>query len=85
MKCEISVSWRDGEEELEISREKTPAELWTAPNGWRNVQQAVEVLDQTYADLRASLLAVMPEEVRAGLGVAVRMTADEARNYGGSR
>jgi hypothetical protein len=83
VKCEINLEWREGEEELPLARRKEPDEVWGSPldGGWRGVLQTIDVLDATYADLRASLIAMLPNEMRSGVGVMVRMTEAQARDY----
>lgn len=87
MKCRISVEWRDGEEEVELTREKVPPEMWVSPveGGWRGVQQVLDTLYRTYADMRSALIAALPKEVRPSVGIMVRMTEEQARDFTGGQ
>jgi hypothetical protein len=82
MRCEITVQWRDGYEELEMSRE-SDRDQWGGETDqeWRLTSRVVDQLDKTYQDLRKSLLAMMPEEAREGHGVMVRLTEEQARDF----
>jgi len=88
VKCEINVQWRDGYEEVSVSREREAHEVLVDDElfetDWRRIQNAIDALDKTYADTRKALLAFLPEQVRGGMGVMVHMTANQAREYGQS-
>lgn len=84
MKCNIDLSWQNGDEEVNLSRTKSPDEVWASPDrSWRSVAQAIDVLDATYADVRAALIAVLPSEVRKNTSLVVKMTPEQARNFTG--
>lgn len=84
MKCDISLSWRNGDEDLNLERTKSPDEVWGPPGtDWRNVQQAITVLDQTYADVRAAMISMLPKEVQETIPTVVKMTSEQARNFTG--
>jgi hypothetical protein len=81
MKCEISLTWRNGEEDMTVTRSKTPDEVWESPldGGWRSIEQMIRTLDNTYADARAALIAMLPSEMRAQVSVVINTTPERAR------
>lgn len=83
MRCSITVEWRDGEEEVEFTRQKEPPEMWVSPveGGWRAIQQVLNTLDSTYTDLRAALIAAMPKEVQAQTLVVAYLTQEQVRDF----
>lgn len=86
MRCEIDLSWRNGDEEMKLERSKNPDEVWADPrtgSAWRNVQQMIDCMDATYADARAALIALLPKETQDGVGIMVRMTTEQAKRLVG--
>lgn len=82
MKCEITTSWKGVDERMTLTREREPDEVWTAPGGdVRAVLQVVEVLDQTFGDVRAALLAMVPSEVSDRTRVVMILTPEQAKEF----
>jgi hypothetical protein len=80
MKCEIEVSWQSGTDTMRVERDREPEEVW-GPGGPRNITQAIEVLDKTYADIRAALLVMLPDHISENVPIMVKMTTAEARSF----
>jgi hypothetical protein len=84
MKCEIELSWRSADETLTLSRGKDNDEQWVSPlEGAKAsvVPQIIGVLDATYADIRAALLATLPKEMQEHISIVVKMTPEQARSF----
>lgn len=82
MKCEINLTWRASDETLSLKREKSNDEQWVSPlEGARAsaVPQIIGVLDATYADIRAALVATLPKEMQEQVSVVIKMTPEQAR------
>lgn len=86
MNCEITVGWHNGTDDMKLNRTREPEEIWGPTPSPRNVIQAIGVLDDTYIDTRAALLATMPESAQAQVPVVQFLSAEEARlNIGRER
>lgn len=82
MKCEITTSWKGVDERMTLTREREPDEVWAAPGGdARAVVQMVTVLDQTYADVRAALLAMLPHNMAEETKVVLVLTPEQAKEF----
>lgn len=82
MKCEITTNWKGVDERMTLTREKEPDEVWTAPGGdARAVRQMIEVLDQTFTDMRAALITMLPREVAEGVPIVAMLTREQAGDF----
>lgn len=84
MNCEINLSWKSGDEQLSVCRDKAQDELWASPlegSGASVVPKVIAVLDATYADIRAALIAVLPKEMQQHISVVVQMTPEQTANF----
>lgn len=82
MKCEITASWKGVDERLILTRESEPDEVWTAPGGdARAVLQMIEVLDNTFGDVRAALVTMLPREVAEGVPIVAMLTREQAGDF----
>jgi hypothetical protein len=84
MKCNIELSWRSASEELSLTRSKDNDEQWVSPlEGAKAsvVPQIIGVLDATYADIRAALIAALPKEMQEHVSAVVYMSTQEVRDF----
>jgi hypothetical protein len=84
MKCNIELSWRSASEELSLTRSKDNDEQWVSPlEGARAsvIPQIISVLDVTYADIRAALIATLPKEMQEHVSAVVYMSTQEVRDF----
>lgn len=79
MKCEVSVGWHNGNDDMELTRKRQPEEVWGPTPSPRNIMQAISVLDDTFADARAALLAMLPNSAKETVSVVQFLSAEEAR------
>lgn len=83
MRCSIQLSWRNGDEDLNLERCKNPEDHYISPldGSWRAIQQVIDVMDQTYTDARAALTAMLPEAQREDIGTMVCLSPSEMQEH----
>lgn len=79
MKCEITVGWHNGNDDMELTRKREPEEVWGPTPSPRNVLQAIGVLDDTFVDARAALVATLPDSAKKQVPVMMVLSPEEAR------